>query len=288
MKTGILIDSFRLPIPECLEKAAALGVDGVQLYAVGKNHNLLNCTAAELNQLRRRADDLDLEISALCAELGGHGCRNAADNPAKITATRRIMEIASLLGSSVITTHIGVIPEEPDSPIRRTMVGALNELAATAAQLGVSIGIETGPESAETLLAFLNEIDGPVGANFDPANLLMVRNEDPVEAIEILHGRIVYAHFKDGVHYQRCDPVRVYTAFAEGGFEQLQTETGKLFEETPPGRGGVDFRGCLKAFRKTGYDFYFTVEREGGSSPEREIADAVNYLKQLLREETLS
>ncbi len=46
----------------------------------------------------------------------------------------------------------------------------------------------------------------------------------------------------------------------------------------------MDFRGSLEAFRQEGYDFYFTVERKCGEAPEREIGNAVQYLKQLRKE----
>lgn len=284
MKSGILINSYRLPLESSLLEAKRTGVDGIQLYAIGKNYDLMKFSSTELDRLRNSAGQLKLGISALCAELGGHGFQLAAENPEKIARTKRIIDIARFLGAPVITTHIGVVPENSSDPVYRVMIEAMSELGAYAADRQVAIGIETGPESPEALREFLRRTDGAVGVNLDPANLLMVRNCDPVEAIHTLADSIVYAHFKDGLHYRDCDPVRVYTAFAEGGFPQLQAETGKLFEETAPGKGGVDFRGCLEAFRQTGYDYYFTVEREGGDSPVAEVNAAASYLKQLLEE----
>ncbi len=284
MKSGILINSYRAPLEECLPLAAAAGVDGIQLYAKGPFYNLLKWTPEELDRLRRTAATHQLEISALCAELGGHGFQIARDNPARIETTKRIIDIAGRLGAGVITTHIGVIPEQESDPRYPVMLEAMKTLGDYAQQRGIAIGIETGPEAAEVLVRFLEQTAGGVGVNFDPANLVMVRNDDPVRAAAVFGSHVVYSHFKDGVHYRDCDPARVYQAFAEGGFEQLVAETGTLFAEVPPGSGSVDFPACLAELERHGYDGYLTIERETGSDPQADILAAVTYLKQLIKE----
>lgn len=37
MKIGVLSESFRLPMLQAVDRAAALGLDGLQIYAVGRN-----------------------------------------------------------------------------------------------------------------------------------------------------------------------------------------------------------------------------------------------------------
>ena len=143
MKSGILLDSYRLPLIRGLEAAAVAGVDGVQFYAKGGQEELTLRTAEELRAFRREAETLHLELAALCMELGGHGFRNSAENPAKLAAAEAVLHIAGQLEIPVVTTHIGVIPALPDSPIYVEMLRSMRLLGGAAARRGITIGIVT-------------------------------------------------------------------------------------------------------------------------------------------------
>ena len=73
--------------------------------------------------------------------------------------------------------------------------------------------------------------------NFDPANFVMVTDQDPVEGVEILKDYIVHTHAKDGVMLQKTDPQVIYDFFAEGGIEDMRMSD--YFLETPLGDGKV-------------------------------------------------
>ena len=278
MKIGIITDSYRLPMPESLRLAASAGADGVQCYATSALLSL------DPSGLARDASSMGLEISALVAELGGHGFERAADNPRKLGQMEAVFDFAAAAGAGVVTGHIGVIPADPSHPRHGVMRDALDAVGRQAASRNLVFAVETGPEPPETLASMLAQTSSGVAVNYDPANLLMVHNTDPVHAVEVLHPWIAYTHAKDGVHYRDCDAQRVYDAFASGGFEQLQRETGDLFEEKPLGEGDVGFPRCLKALRRHGYGGYLTIERETGDNPVEEIAQAVKYLRALLED----
>ena len=274
MKIGVLINSYRMELSEAIRKAAEAGAEGVQFYA---NADLID-EPQKLAHLKQVADDNNVVISALVAELGGHGFQIAAENPAKLERMKQVFDAAGKLGA-VVTGHIGVVAEDVNSREYADMVFAMNSLSSSAVNAGSVFGIETGPESPEALLQLLEHTQSGVGVNLDPANLMMVRGVNAVHAVEVLHDRIVYTHAKDGVHYRDCDAVAVYDAFARGGFEQLQAETGKLFAETPLGEGAVHFPTYLAALRRYGYDGWLTIERETGADPQKDITMAVNFLK---------
>ncbi|MBO7621272.1 MAG: sugar phosphate isomerase/epimerase, partial [Victivallales bacterium] len=152
------------------------------------------------------------------------------------------------------------------------------ELGKYAEAKGVTFAIETGPEKADRLRSFLDDVASKgIGVNLDPANLIMVQNDDPVKAVYTLKDYIVHTHAKDGVQYKPCDPVKVYASFAEGGIEGLNI--GELFNELPLGEGKVDWDRYLAALSEVGYRGYLTVEREVGANPEADIRTAVNFLK---------
>ncbi|MBO5308762.1 MAG: sugar phosphate isomerase/epimerase [Lentisphaeria bacterium] len=277
MKIGVLINSYRCALGEAISKAAEAGADGVQFYA---NADVID-EPQKMAELKQVADDCGVTISALVAELGGHGFQIAAENPAKLERMKTVFDVAGKLGA-VVTGHIGTVPQDENSADYAVMVDAMNSLGQSARNAGTVFGIETGPETPEALLNLLHHTQGGVGVNLDPANLMMVQGCNAVHAVEVLHEHIVYTHAKDGVHYRDCDAVRVYDAFARGGFEQLQSETGKLFAETPLGEGAVYFPAYLAALRRYGYDGYLTIERETGDDPQKDITLAVEFLKKQL------
>jgi sugar phosphate isomerase/epimerase len=75
-----------------------------------------NLNAAARKELHQFMKDLGLEVSALCGDMGGHAFTLAEENPAKVERSKRIMDLALDLGSKVVTTHIGVVPEDPNHP----------------------------------------------------------------------------------------------------------------------------------------------------------------------------
>ena len=286
MKIGAMTDSFKLPIREALAAAKAAGADGVQMYAVQGEMAPENLGAAARRELKSHIAGLGLEVAALCGDLGGHGFEREADNPAKIAKSREIILLASDLGAPVVTTHIGVVPDNDADPAYRAIRLALSELAAFAASRGVTFAIETGPEPAATLARLLDDINSPgMGVNFDPANLAMVQNEDIPAAAATLGKRIVHTHAKDGRNLIPCSGARVYGAFADGSWSRYVEELGGFpFEETPLGEGQVPWPAYLEALRQAGYDGYLTIEREGGDDPGRDIRRAVAFLRTFVPE----
>ncbi|MCL5998956.1 MAG: sugar phosphate isomerase/epimerase [Chloroflexi bacterium] len=271
-------DSFRLSPRDGVRKAKEIGADGVQIYAVAGEINPDVMDRRTREDFRAFCGGLGLEISALCGDLGGHGFQLASENPIKVERSKRIVDLAADLGTRVVTTHIGVVPDDRETDAYKTLLAACRELGRYAERSGITFAIETGPEKATTLQRFLADVGSKgIGVNLDPANLVMVTADDPVQAVYTLRDHIVHTHAKDGVQLQPCDPMKVYGAFAEGGVEGL--EFGKLFQEVPLGQGSVDWDAYLKALQDIGYTGYLTIEREVGENPEDDIRSAIRFLR---------
>jgi sugar phosphate isomerase/epimerase len=157
------------------------------------------------------------------------------------------------------------------------MLAALTECGAYAAQKGITLAIETGPEVAEVLYGFVKSCTKGVGVNLDPANFVMVTGQDPAEAVYMLKDYIVHTHLKDGKRLRVCDPLLIYKKFAEGGIEELNV--ADFFIETPVGEGDVDFDAYIKALRDIGYTGYLTIERETGADPSKDISKAADFIR---------
>ncbi len=277
---GIMCDSFRLGVREGLKKAAELGAQGVQIYAVSGEMAPEELSPAARKDLLAYIRSLGLQVSALCGDMGGHAFTRAEDNAYKVERSKRIMDLALDLDCRVVTTHIGVVPEDETSPRWAVMAEACAEMGRYGDEVGASFAVETGPEPSARLRRFLDSLGSHgVRVNFDPANLIMVIGEDPAQAVRNLAPYIVHTHAKDGVMLQKCDPVVVYDFFADGGIEDLRIE--EFFREEPLGKGAVDWKAYLAALQEIGYNGYLTIEREVGGNPAADIAEAVAFLKAL-------
>ncbi|MFW5985692.1 MAG: sugar phosphate isomerase/epimerase family protein [Halanaerobiaceae bacterium] len=279
-KIGVLADSFRLDLKEGIKKSREVGASAVQLYAVSGPMHPDNLDKQERKELLDFIKSNGLEVSALCGDPGGHGFTKPEKNEARIELSKKIMELALDLETDVVTTHIGVIPDEQSSPRYRVMQQACEELGEFADQIGASFAVETGPETAQKLKNFLDSLNSTgVKVNYDPANLVMVVGDDPLKGVYTLQDYITHIHVKDGVQLKQTDPQKIYDYFAEGGIEDMRLE--EYFLETPLGEGDVDVPGFLAALEDIGYDGYLTIEREVGDNPEQDIIKAVQYLENL-------
>jgi len=280
-KLGVIGDSFNVSLRRSVELAKELGVDGVSLYAVTRELSPETMQKEERFEFKKYCSDMGLEIASLVGELGGHGLEIESENNVKIPRLKLIVDLAEDLGVSIITSHIGVIPADSSNQRYATMLSACSELGKYAADHGTCFGIETGPEPAKVLRRFLDDLNSPgIGINLDPANLVMVVRDDPVQAVYELAPYIVSTHAKDGRNLQACDAKAVYNAFAEGGFEKLVAQTGQLFEELPLGQGHVCWHEYLEALHSIKFEGYLTIEKETGSDPLGEISAAITFLKQ--------
>ncbi len=275
---GIMLECLKRPFDESLKLAREIGADALQigLFALEQSH-------AERMEALDKMKSNGLRVSAVCGDLGGHGFTRAEENPAKIETSKRIMELALDFEADVVTTHIGVIPAD-----RKGCYGVLSEACAElgqfAEQCGARFAIETGPETPETLFAFLEQLPTKgIGVNYDPANLVMVTGSDPIQGLRTLQGKIVHTHAKDGIMLKQTDSAVIYGIFADGGIEDFRME--EYFREVPLGQGKVDIPAWLKELDAIGYDGFVTVEREVGADPVGDISKAVRYLKQLMQSE---
>lgn len=280
MKIGVLLDSFRLPFEEAIDKAAELGADGIQMYTTAGSLAPWNLNTRARQALRSQFDATGLEISALCGDLGGHGFSRVEENPDKIRKTEAIVELAADLQAPVVSTHIGVVPDVKNDQYR-TLQLAMREIASYAGMHGITIAIETGPEPPMRLRDFIEDVgEESLGVNFDPANLVMVQGTEPIESLKALRSYVVYTHAKDGRMVKKGDPAAIYDALAEGAPEDFRSED--YFLELPLGEGDVGFPSYLRALHAMHFDGYLTIEREGGADRAGDIARGVGFLRDLL------
>lgn len=278
---GVILESFKLERSAAIHKAADMGADGIQMYATNGQNAPENLTKEARAALKREVFDAGLKFSALCGDLG-MGFGNKELNPELIEKSKRIVELAKDLETDIVTTHIGVVPEDKNHERYKIMQEACFELSRFADSFDAHFAIETGPEKAQTLKAFLDDLHSTgVAVNLDPANFKMVTGDDPVKAVYTLRDYIVHTHAKDGNRLNIGNPEFIYRAVhpVPQGFDDVQ-----YFEEVPLGTGSVDFTSYLRALEDIGYRGFLTIEREVGSEPVKDIQTAYDFLKKTIAE----
>jgi len=251
-KIGVMIESFRLGIRPGVEKAAEIGANGFQMYVTGGETAPENMDGAARADFRKFVEDKGLVISALCADYG-KGFLNVKRNQEIVPKSKRCVDLAVDLGTDVVTTHIGKLPEDKSNAGYQACLKAVAELAEYAAERDVAFATETGPESPEALKEFLDEIDCPgIKVNYDPANFCMY-GFDQLGGVKVLADYIVHTHAKDGLK-------------------------GEL-TEVPLGEGDVNLPEWVRLLDEVGYDGFLTIEREVGDKPVEDIVMAVNFLR---------
>ena len=277
---GVMLESFRLPTPEALEKAVAIGAKGIQMYATTGEHAPENMNTAQRRELLDMLRAHGLCFSALCGDLG-HGFGDPELNPSLIEKSKRILDMSMELDAGIVTTHIGVVPENPNHERFKVMQDACYQLASYADSIGAHFAVETGPETSAVLKSFLDSLGGTrgVGVNLDPANLVMVTGDDPVGAVHNLKDYIVHTHAKDGVMLKRGNPEYIY-----GVVHPVPEEFAgvQYFAEKPLGQGSVDSAAYLAALEEIGYRGFLTIERECGQTPEADIRIAAEHLRSVM------
>lgn len=251
MKIGLISDSFRLGFNDSIAAAGKLGVSGVQKYMTFGDFTAETLTPCKIKEVKDVMNSNGLVFSAICGDFGLD-----LDSDEIVDKSKRVLEKAKELDCHIVTTHIGHLYEKEDARIEKMRKNAV-ELATFADSIGSVFAAETGTEKAPVLKSFLDSLGAKgLRVNFDPANLVMVAGDDPVQAVYTLRDYIVHTHAKDGI------------------------KTGDTtWLELPLGQGGVDFDKYLAALNDIGYKGYLTIEREVGDNPAGDIGMAVDFLK---------
>ncbi len=286
MKIGAMVESFRLGFRGGVEKAASLGIKGIQAYVTHGELFVDEMTEAKAKEALDIVKSNGLVVSALCGDFG-HGFMNEESNKIYVEKSKRALDLAKLFECDVVTTHIGTVPTE-ENETKEIMRKACRELALYGDSVGASFAVETGPETGKTLGEFLDSLGaGGVRVNFDPANLVMCVDDRPENALKYLGKYVVHTHAKDGIMLKK----KVEEAISigkEAQEHQAMLEMGHKYLELPLGKGDVNFDVYLPALAATGFNGFLTIEREVGENAVADIAMAVDFLKEKLEKFNLN
>lgn len=169
--------------------------------------------------------------------------------------------LARRLGVETVTLHAGCVPEEPKSPLRKSMLRRLREVCAIFGVEGVRVAFETGQDAPSTMIGVLESLyELRVGVNFDPANMILYGSADPIDALRALAPWVVQAHIKD------AKPTGV---------------PGTWGEEVAAGSGAVDWPRFFGAIRERLPGIDLVIEREAGEQRVEDVTQGVHLVRRL-------
>jgi sugar phosphate isomerase/epimerase len=180
-----------------------------------------------------------------------------------------ISEFAQKIGVDRVAAHIGFIPEDENDARYPALVETVQKVCDELQKRGQVFALETGQETARTLRRFIDDLQRPnIRVNFDPANMILYGNDNPITAMPLLADWIDGVHCKDG---------------------KWPTEENKLGQETPLNEGDVNIPEWIKALLATGFTGPLTIEREiAGEQQKKDIRKAVELLNNLIAEHRVS
>ena len=215
-----------------------------------------------------------LEVSATCLGFEGEnystiqkiaetgGFKPDADWNARFAKTKAFADFTVALGVKLLSTHIGFVPHDTADRQHAVMVDRLKKVCDALGERGLTLVMETGQESADSLLEFIRAVGRDnIGVNFDPANMVLYGVGDPVEAISVLKGKIIHCHMKDAVES-----------------DQPRQTWG---EEVVLGTGDADIPRVVSKLRAIGYQGPLIIEREAGDQRVADITEGINFLESM-------
>ena len=164
-----------------------------------------------------------------------------------IALARATAATAQGMGVTEVTFHAGFLPHDPGDPAFEKLSGRVLELAGIFGEAGVTLTMETGQETAATLLGFIEEMKkrgaDNLAVNFDPANMLLYDMDDPIEALRLLAPHVRQVHVKDA---------------------KRPLAKGQWGEEVVVGTGLVDWVAFVRILAEADFSGAYIFEREAG------------------------
>ena len=247
-----------------LDVAQELGIPTVQVHAPHRQTRTQQSADAFLARTRAAG------ITVTCV-FGGFDGESYADIPttcrtvglvpeetraARLQEMKEISDFSKLLGCGAVGLHIGFVPPDRTSAAYKRLIDDTRNLLDHVAANGQNLHLETGQESADHLLEFIQDVQRDnLFINFDPANMILYGTGNPIEALKKVGKFVRSVHCKDAKW-----------AAPESRGKDWGTEVAL-------GEGDVGMEDYLKTLKSLGYMGPLTIEREIAHDRERQKRD---------------
>lgn len=233
-------DRLEMPVVPVLERIAKAGYPGIDVSGThGASDDPKSFDAAQRRTTRETTERLKLRVEAVITHASLTDSLIADRQPLDLKGT---VDLASELGATVVTFHMGGVPNgiEPEA-IWKKVVDHIRAASDYAAARHVKIAVDgIWPEwivrNPDDLQRLFDDVDhSEFGVNFDPCYLVLI-GVDPATYVRRFPSRIVHAHLKD--HKGRHPK----------------------WEHLIPGRGEMDYAAVLRALSEAKFQGSCAVE----------------------------
>lgn len=274
MKVGMLTAPFRdEDLDAVMQFAGDVDIQALEIMAhPGSNHiDPATMSAKQLDRIRDRAGDLDLEISALAYYTNIADPKHVKDVQGH---AKKTIDAAARLGVSTVCMLAGMPVEGMTKidTIRKVLPKAFKPILEHARKRGVNIALEnwfaTCLQGIDTFEVLFEAIpDENFGLNYDPSHLYH-QECDYFLPVSMFPSRIFHCHAKD-TYVDRAMRARV-GVYGQGWWRYAI-----------PGGGNIDWGQYITHLRIHGYDFVLSIEHEDGTqSREDGFYRGARYLEQ--------
>ena len=270
-RVGVCSWSFRLPFDRVAEEMKKLGLKRVHLalqpFLEGESRHGNKESPEALERVKARVASGEWVLSATMIgfpqedystldtikKTGGVVPDDAWESNKKIV--KAAAKLSAELKSPLLALHAGFLDENNPAALKK-YTERVKFIMDVCGEVGVPVALETGQETADSLIGFLETLPGS-GVNFDPANMILYGKGDPIAAARKLAPWIRHIHVKDAIKTK---------------------VPGTWGTEVPWGDGEVGQTAFLAALEEGGYNGAFAIEREGGNDRIGDIALAAKRL----------
>lgn len=180
--------------------------------------------------------------------------------------TMQVIDFAAELGVPSIGCHIGFVPDDRTNEDYVAVRDVVRRICDCAAAHHQTFALETGQESAQALLRFIEDTGrGNLKINFDPANMILYGTGNPMEAFDAVAEHVISVHAKDA--------------------DWPAAAPGALGVERRLGDGAVGMERFVAALKRHGYRGTVNIEREIEDQAQRmaDVAHGARLLRELLK-----
>ncbi len=258
---AVSLDDLRQPPKQGMQTAARLGYGGLELNTTRGDLDAARLSTSALRHVRSYLNGLGLALPALDSQIRSGGLTDPARAEEQVAKTRQVLELAPKLAVPVVTTVLGHLPDDPDSPQRTIALESLRALADHADLTGTCLAVDGAGVEPALLAELIHQIDCPlVRVCYDPGEMVM-HGRDAVAGLDALGEFVAASHLRDA----------------------MRGSARTAGRETAPGLGQVDFEALFQALADGGYDGPHVVRRSEASDPVADLAAAREHLDRLLR-----
>jgi len=250
-----------------------LGLHTVQMHCPPKDSR----SSEAIEQINALLKEAGIEVTLVFCGFAGEsyasipvvaetvGLVPQATRAERLAESKEIGDFAAAVGAPGIGIHIGFVPEDASDPDYANIVATAQELADYVGAKGLRMHLETGQETAETLLRFFEDVNREnLAINFDPANLILYGTGEPLKDLRLVGKHVKSCHCKDA---------------------NKSAVKGEWGQETPLGEGEVNMAEFIKTLKELGFTGPLTIEREiSGDQQLKDIASAVELLRNIKKD----